>query len=169
MILFPTPIDQFLPFLICSFVMGIILGALYEIFRLRRIASRCGTNKAERIIDTVIVAVEDTVFLVFVAVVMALIAYKLNYGIPRWYSYGAAILGVILWRKTAGRLVIKLGDKIILLVKRILKTVFGRIIFAPIRLVLKIIGKFILRIENNRARSYTERYQSRILDAVFKE
>ena len=169
MILFPTPIDQFLPFLICSFVMGIILGALYEIFRLRRIASRCGTNKAKRIIDTVIVAVEDTVFLVFVAVVMALIAYKLNYGIPRWYSYGAAILGVILWRKTAGRLVIKLGDKIILLVKRVLMIVFVRIIFAPIGLISKIIGKFILRIENNRAKAYTKRYERKLLDTIFRE
>ena len=64
---------------------------------------------------------------------------------------------------------IKLGDKIILLVKRVLMIVFVRIIFAPIGLISKIIGKFILRIENNRAKAYTKRYERKLLDTIFRE
>jgi spore cortex biosynthesis protein YabQ len=169
MILFPISVDQFFPFLICSFAAGIILGAIYEIFRLRRMAISFTRAGKAGIADTVITALEDVIFLIFCAVVMILIAYKLNYGIPRWYSYTAAILGVILWRRTAGRLVLKLADKIISLVKRVLKTVFGRILLFPIRCVLKFIGKQILKIENNRAKAYTAACQIRILDRIYKE
>ena len=168
MILFPTPVDQFLPYLLCSFVLGIILGAVYEIFRLRRLAFK-GKARAAFFTDTALIALEDTVFLVFTAVVMTLLAYKLNYGIPRWYSYGAAIVGVLLWRKTAGRLVISIGDKIILALKRAFGFVFGKILLFPIRLISRLIGKQIHKIENNRARAYTRRYQKNILDMIFKE
>ena len=169
MILFPISVGQFFPFLICSFAAGVVLGAVYEIFRLRRMAFSFARTDKAGIADTVITALEDVIFLIFCAIVMILIAYKLNFGIPRWYSYGAAILGVILWRKTLGRLVIKLADKIILTVKRIFKTVFGRILLFPIRLALKIIRKQIQKIEKNRAKAYTRVYQRKILDRIYKE
>lgn len=169
MILFPTPIDQFFPFLMCSFFLGIFLGAIYEVFRIRRIAFKNGSLKATKIIDTFITAFEDIIFLIFAAVTTIILSYKLNYGIPRWYSYGAAILGVILWRKTAGRLIIKLADKIIALITGAIKVIFGKIIFPPIRFVSRSIGKITLRIENNRAKAYTERYLKGILDSIFEE
>lgn len=168
MILFPTPVDQFLPYLLCSFVLGIFLGAVYEIFRLRRIAFK-GKARAGFFTDTVLIALEDTLFLVFTAAVMTLIAYKLNYGLSRWYSFAAAVLGVILWRKTAGRLVTSIGDKIILILKRAFSFVFGKIFLFPIRHISRLIRKQIHKIENNRARAYTKRYQKNILDMIFKE
>ncbi len=169
MILFPTPVDQFFPFLICSFFLGIVLGAIYEIFRIRRIAFKNGSVKATKIIDTVITAFEDTVFLIFAAITTIILSYKLNYGIPRWYSYGAAILGVILWRKTAGRLIIKLADKIIALIKGSIKKILGKVILPPIRFISGLIGKIALRIKNNRAKAYTKRYLKGILDSIFNE
>ena len=166
MILFPVPIDHFLPFLICSFALGIILGALYDIFRIRRIAFR---GRALKAADFALTLIEDIAFLIFTAVAMILLAYKLNYGITRWYSYGAALVGVLLWRKTAGKLVIGLADKIISLIKHTIGWIFRKILFPPIRFLRSLIAKTTRKIKNNRAKAYTERYLEKILDDIFTE
>jgi hypothetical protein len=39
--------------------------------------------------------------------------FKLAYGIPRWYAYGAALAGFLLYRVTIGRLVMGISEGII--------------------------------------------------------
>ena len=166
MILFPVPIDHFLPFLICSFALGIILGALYDIFRIRRIAFR---GKALKAADFILTLIEDMAFLIFATITMILLSYKLNYGITRWYSCGAAVAGVFLWRKTAGKLVIGLADKIISLIKHTVGWIFKMIISPPMHLLHSIAEKAIKKIENNRAKAYTEGYLEKVLNDIYTE
>ena len=110
MILFEISREAFLPFLVFSFLSGVILCALYDVLRIRRMATR---RAGKHRLDLVLTFFEDVIFCLLSTVTMILVTYKLYYGIPRWYSYGACALGFLTWRKTASRLVMKLSDKII--------------------------------------------------------
>lgn len=110
MILFEISREAFLPFLVCTFLIGILLGAVYEIFRIRRAASR---KAGKRRLDFVLTLLEDVLFCLFASVALILATYKLYFGIPRWYAYVSVALGFFLWQKTVGRLIMKLSDKII--------------------------------------------------------
>ncbi len=115
MILFEISREAFLPFLVCTFLIGIMLGAVYEIFRIRRKATRKANR---RILDFVLTIFEDIIFCLFATICLILATYKLYFGIPRWYAYASCALGFFLWQKTVGRLVMKLSDKIIDLISR---------------------------------------------------
>ena len=137
MILFEISREAFLPFLVFSLLTGIFLGAVYDIFRIRRKALR-RANKNR--LDLVLTVFEDIIFCLFAAVCIILVTYKLHFGIPRWYSYFACAGGFLLWQKTAGRLIMRLSDKIIeliskaaLLIKRKILSPIGRAIKKPIK------------------------------------
>ena len=115
MILFEISREAFLPFLVCAFIIGIMLGAIYDVFRIRRKAAR---KAGKRRLDFVLTLFEDVVFCLFATVCMILATYKLYFGIPRWYAYVSCALGFFLWQKTVGRLIMKLSDKIIDLIAR---------------------------------------------------
>ena len=115
MILFEISREAFLPFLVCTFILGIMLGAIYDVFRIRRKAAR---KAGKRWLDFVLTLFEDVVFCLFATVCMILATYKLYFGIPRWYAYVSCALGFFLWQKTVGRLTMKLSDKIIDLIAR---------------------------------------------------
>ncbi len=117
MILFEISREAFLPFLVFSFLIGIMLGAIYDVFRIRRKAAR---RAGKRRLDFVLTIFEDIVFCLFASVSMILATYKLYFGIPRWYAYGACALGFFIWQKTVGRLIMKLSDRIIDLIAKAL-------------------------------------------------
>ena len=60
MILFEISREAFLPFLVFSFLSGIALGAIYDILRIRRMATR---RAGKRRLDFVLTFFEDIVFL----------------------------------------------------------------------------------------------------------
>ncbi len=146
MILFEISREAFLPFLVFSFLIGIALGAIYDFFRIRRKAAR---RAGKTRLDFVLTLFEDVAFCLFSAVCMILATYKLYYGIPRWYAYGACALGFLLWQKTVGRLMMKLSDKIIDLVSRALSLLKRRAVMPAWshikKLTKKIIAKFRLK------------------------
>ena len=148
MILFEISREAFLPFLVFSFFVGITLGLVYDVFRIRRKAAR---KAGKRRVDFVLTFFEDVIFCLFATVSMILVTYKLYFGITRWYAYVSCVLGFFLWQKTVGRLVMKLSDKIIELIARAfsfvkrkaVKTILSRVK----KLTKKIIAKF--RLKNN--------------------
>ena len=152
MILFPVSREAYLPFLVCSFVLGILLGAFYEPFRIRR-RLFCGGGD----LFTVITALEDVIFFVAAAVVMILACYKLNYGVPRWYAYVGAALGFAAWRKTAGRLVFPVTDGL----KKALAPIFAHLKVTLDR------RKEMLRLKV--AEKDTRLREKILLDVIFKE
>ncbi len=149
MILFEISREAFLPFLVFSFFIGIILGAIYDVFRIRRKAAR---KAGKRRLDFVLTLFEDVVFCLFASVCMILATYKLYFGIPRWYAYASLALGFFLWQKTVGRLVMKLSDKIIDLISRAFSFVKRRAVKPVLsrikKLTKKITAKFRLKKRN---------------------
>ncbi len=125
MILFEISREAFLPFLVFSFLLGIVFGAIYDVFRIRRKAARRAGKKR---LDFVLTLFEDIVFCLFAAVCMILVTYKLYFGIPRWYAYASCALGFYLWQKTVGRLIMKLSDKIINLIARALSFIKRKLV-----------------------------------------
>lgn len=148
MILFEISREAFLPFLVCAFIIGIMLGAIYDVFRIRRKAAR---KAGKRRLDFVLTLFEDVVFCLFATVCMILATYKLYFGIPRWYAYVSCALGFFLWQKTVGRLIMKLSDKIIDLIARafsfVKRKAVNSILSRVKKLTKKIIAKF--RLKNN--------------------
>jgi spore cortex biosynthesis protein YabQ len=137
MILFEISREAFLPFLVFSFLIGVILGAIYDVLRIRRKATR---RAGKRRLDFVLTVFEDAVFCLFATVSMILVTYKLYFGIPRWYAYVSCVLGFFLWQKTVGRLIMKLSDKIIDLISRLLSLIKRKLV-RPVFLRIKDITK----------------------------
>ncbi|MBQ8255295.1 MAG: spore cortex biosynthesis protein YabQ [Clostridia bacterium] len=138
MILFEISREAFLPFLVCTFLIGIALGAIYDVFRIRRKAAR-RANKMR--LDLVLTVFEDIVFCLFATVCMILATYKLHFGIPRWYAYVSCALGFFFWQKTLGQLVMKLSDKIIDLVSRALSLIKRKLLKPALLRVKKLTSK----------------------------
>lgn len=167
MILFSVDREAFLPFLIVSFVFGIFFGLIYDVFRIRRIAFRRSRRlKRLRTADAVIIFFEDLIFCVFVGIVMILISYKLYFGIPRWYSFFAAVMGVVLWRKTFGKLIMSASDKIICFIYSVLRRIKALIFVPIVSFVAKKIDKVKNKFENNRAKKYTKKYEKAFLEKI---
>lgn len=178
--LIPVAREAFLPFLVVSFLCGLFFGAVYDIFRIRRIAFRPSRQEKQgRLlrffgrhlsrIDTVIIVWEDILFFLLVAVTMILVSFRLSYGIPRWYAFGAALGGFFLWRVTLGRCVMHLAERILYgiswvmhLIKRLLLTPLARCFGALWRRIKR-------RAEAARRRALTEREEKRILAFVISD
>lgn len=107
--------------LFLSVVFGFFAGALYDIFRIRRIALKI----------PILWHFEDFFFMVFCGVVFAVLFYALNSGRVRGFAFAGGVVGFYIYRKTLGRLVIKMSEKIINAIKYILR----KIILPPIKFV----------------------------------
>ncbi len=164
--LFPVKVDIFLPILIWSFSLGMMLSLVYDIFRIRRalflplgsIEARDGSKIIRLItenvskIDTVLIFFEDIIFLVFCAVILILIAFKLSFGIPRWYSGAALLLGFFVCRITAGRLIMKYFEAALRLL--------CRTVLAPI---IKMISKMAKKVKSAADAAYTKKHENNTL------
>ena len=175
--LIPVAREAFLPFLVVSFLCGLFFGAIYDIFRIRRIAFRPSRKEKQgrllrslgkhlSSLDTVIIVFEDIFFFLLIAVTMILAGFKLSYGIPRWYSYGAALGGFFLWRVTLGRCVTGLAELVLSLLAKL--TALGRrTLLAPLgRCFFRLQGAAKARLLRRRRRLFAEREEKRILAYV---
>lgn len=149
MILFPISRESFLPFLIVSLIFGFVLGAFYDVARIRHIAFRRSVKKAVKIADAIIIFFEDVIFFVFAAIGIILISYKLHYGIIRWYAVGALALGFFIYRKTLGVLIMAISEKIINIICRILLFIKRRVILPAFRGIISISEKAGSKIKGN--------------------
>jgi hypothetical protein len=124
--LIPVSRGSFFPLLLASLVVGLFLGVVYDVLRIRRAAFRLAVGRPQegkgfRVfirrhlwgIDCLLCLFEDVLFLLLGTVVFILTNFKLAYGIPRWYAYGAALAGFLLYRVTIGRLVMGISEGII--------------------------------------------------------
>lgn len=172
----PVEFDQsiFLSLIIWSAVIGIFLGAVYDIFRIRRIAfsqktrlktevvkksNDVGKQKCRKtgvrvffiknieVIDNILIFFEDIIFMIFSAIVISLLTYKLNCGKIRWFMFVAVAIGFAAYYCTIGKIVKKCAESII----RYIRLFIWWIIKITIMPILKLISK-LFEISKNKIR-----------------
>lgn len=168
--LIPIAREAFLPFLVVSFLCGLCFGAVYEVFRIRRVAARMPHGKTKkrrrRWLEPVLVACEDVLFSLFAAVTLILVSFKLYYGVPRWYAYGAALLGFLLWRMTLGALILACASRILALIDRFFAFLRRRLLLPCLNLLRRGGSAVKKKLTAQREERYTVRCERGILDAV---
>lgn len=179
--LIPVGPWAFLPLVLLSLSAGILLGAVYDIFRIRRVAFRlpreekATENRIARLFrrhlaltDTLLCFGEDVIFCLFGTVVLILMDYKLYYGVPRWYAFGAAVLGFWSYRMTLGKLVMRSAESVIGWIRTTVAFIRRRIL----RPVIERIKGWITACHRRRVQqkeiAYTNAEEARML-AVFAE
>lgn len=90
--------------LLASFLFGIVLMMLYDIFRIFRHIVKHGT---------ILTAVEDVFYWVLCAVGVFAMLYQENEGLLRWFVIGGVALGMLLENSLISPFVIRLFVKII--------------------------------------------------------
>ena len=113
--------------LFSSLLLGFLFGLYYEVFRLIRLALPH---------SSLAVGVEDLLFFLPVSLVYILFCYAFSSGLIRWFSILALFLGFLIYLCTLGKILLFFSDKIILLIKGILKAFF-RFLILPIYNVFK--------------------------------
>ena len=145
-----------------AFVLGLLLGALYDVIRLSRIifgvsvysdknrefslyargVKNIFARKRGNIFTCIYLALTDFVFFLLSAVIFILFLYIFNYGIFRWFFLIFSILGFLFYYKTAGRLFVSAST----VVSSYLMLVLNLILFAavyPFRTLVKLIRRLV--------------------------
>ncbi len=170
--------------------LGVMLGAVYDFFRVLRI-SRKGTDtlsggiydkirpknslaKPRKVIlhtDSVLTFIEDILFWMTVLVSEAIYIYYINDGEPRTDHFVLSAAGFMLYRISIGRIVVFLSRQIIFFARCLLFwSVY--IIMYPVRVMQKLICRAVTgtaklvfgAIGDARKRAYSKRAKKRLLD-----
>lgn len=115
-------------YFLCSLLLGVFLGAVYDVFRLVRIV--LPKNNA-------LIFVEDVLFCMFSTVSFLLLAFNVGSGRIRGFAAAGTLFGFSLYYSTVGKLVYKANEKIISFLKRSVKRAIS-FFAAPI---CRLIGK----------------------------
>ena len=127
---------------------GAMLGVIYDVFRIVRIATCPAKNTApkrpgllrrllpaENILFAILVFLEDILFSLIAGVVVAIFIFNINDGQIRWFALAGAILGFFIYYQTVGRLVISVADIILRILRRTIAFLV-RITFRPIAFLI---------------------------------
>ncbi len=136
---------------------GVLIGAVYDVFRVLRIALTLGGGTGQRVryerveaailrmrpgvadgsvkktgigakLELAVVFVCDVLFFLATSVVSVVFLYQANYGQPRLYVLVSVILGFAAYYNTVGRLIAYTSGAIISLVRLISAFVFYRLV-----------------------------------------
>jgi Spore cortex protein YabQ (Spore_YabQ). len=151
---------------IYSVVIGIILGVIYDIFRVQRISME-SNNRYLNLIRNIIIFAEDIIFSVISAVLIIVMIFHANNGRIRWFALIGSGIGFIFYYNTIGQIVMLCSWKIIAFIRYCIRTIkrFIRIVF--IRPLLKffnfVAGLIYKRYIIIKRKLYTEKYIKREL------
>ncbi len=116
---------QIYTFILYSALVGFALGAVYDIFRIIRIAFHMSGRAG---ITDVVYFVCDILFFVIAAIVSAIFIFHVNNGRIRGIALFSSLAGFMMYYHTVGRLVTMLSGLIIRTVYRILRLIFGAVL-----------------------------------------
>lgn len=134
--------------LVLSVCLGFVSAFWYDAFRIRR--------KAINI--PILPHLEDFLFMLAFGAAMAVIFFVKSSGRVRAFAFAGALGGFYLYRKTLGRIVMAASDKIINLVKLIIK----KIILPPLRALKRAVTAVLTRLKNTLSAIY------RIIDLTLR-
>lgn len=151
---------------IYSIVIGIILGVVYDVFRIQRITME-SDNKYFTVIRDIIIFIEDIIFAIISAIFIAIMIFYVNNGQIRWFALFGTSIGFIIYYNTIGRIVILCSEKIIAFIRyciRMIKNLVCRFLIKPVikfvRFVIILSYVRYMKIKNKR---YTATYTARTL------
>lgn len=110
---------------------GFFIGFVYDVFRIFRLIIKH---------SGIAIQIEDVVYWVFVIFVMFLFMLHKNYGEIRFFSICGALLGMTLYFLTLSKLIMKVSDAIIKVIKYVV-LLFLNIIFTPFKIIIYILRK----------------------------
>jgi len=119
-----------------SCVVGGLLGAFYDVFRIVRIAFRS---------KWLSIFFQDLIFCIFSAFSIILLVFYTNSGTVRWFSLFGCFLCFVLYHLTVGRLIMFVSKKIIDFIKKVLKFLYS-ITIMPLKMTVLLILKQIKRL-----------------------
>lgn len=116
--------------LFCVFLIdGLIIGFIFDIFRIHRKAFK---NK------NYITYIQDALFWILTGILIIYTTTVYNDGELRFYMIFATMLGVVIYLFTLSKLIISIGVKLILFIKRILLAIIKKVIGPTKFLVINI-------------------------------
>lgn len=120
--------------LLYSLFIGVFLGIVYDVFRIRRLAfntkacfSKKGTNEVarkENAADCVIIFFEDVLFALISSIVVCIFIFYMNSGQFRGIAIIGALFGFLLYYLTVGRLVMYFSGVIIGFFKYLIRKIY---------------------------------------------
>ena len=119
-----------------SCVVGVFLGAFYDVFRIIRIAFNS---------KWLTVFFQDFVFCVFSALSVILLVFYTNSGIVRWFSLLGCFMSFLLYHLTVGRLIMLMAKKIIDFIRMTLNFILS-ITIVPAKKFVIFIAKLIKKL-----------------------
>ncbi len=127
-----------------SFVGGIIIGFIYDLFRIKRKAFRTGK---------IATFIEDVAYWIIVTFVMFFVIYRSNDGELRVYVFIGAILGVLLYALLFSKIVINSALFILRIIYRTGKVIW-KIISYPFKVLFKILAVPMRLVKKSAGRAY---------------
>ena len=166
-----------------SFILGIALGILNDIWRITRVffgvrysserferlysrlkmkrEYNSAENKLRQLALNVIIFLQDLVFMIIAAVGIVFLNYYLNDGEIRLFTVISAVIGCALWYMSFGKLVIMFSEPIVMLIKFMVYTTV-KIISTPVRYLVmfavNIYKKILFKVRKAIANSRNIRY-----------
>ncbi len=120
--------------LLYSVFIGVFLGVVYDVFRIRRLAFKTGacfskkdTNEVarkENVADCVIIFFEDVLFAVISSIVVCIFIFYMNSGQFRGIAVIGALCGFLLYYLTVGRVVMYFSGVIIGFFKFLIRKIY---------------------------------------------
>ena len=151
--------------LFLSLIFGFAAGALYDVFRIRRIAVKI----------PILWHFEDFFFMIFCGVIYSLLFYALNSGRVRGFAFAGGIAGFCVYQRTLGRLVMSGSEKIINFIKYIFRKIvmppvkffvmiIKRVLLFAVRVIYSIFGKIYLKIARSKTKKRLKAFAENALD-----
>ncbi len=175
---------NFLPVFASVILWGAILGVIYDLFRLRRIAfakthsygakqtpkSLCAPPLAKQArflpfsVSSIVIFAEDILFALIAGGIFCILLFAENDGIFRWYALFGYAVGFFAYRNSVGKLVMRLSDAILAFIRRMVRRVC-RVLFSPlVRLGHFLVGKLQSRI----VFCYHKHYTAHVLTKMYR-
>jgi|GEM_PF-2266427 len=153
-----------------AFILGYALGILYEIFRLRRRASRGsdGKNTLVKLLSALAIGFEDLLFFLVAGVLTSVMFFALFQGRVRIAAIVLEGAGFIAYRLSLGRLVTKVADAVIALVRKVRHFIFVKFIKPPARALYRLFERAARRAGRRATARARKRISKKMIGEIYK-
>ncbi len=135
-----VPQEKIALILLYSFILGAVLGLIYDFFRIKRIAYNLNKNKIKKMMENTIVFFEDITYWLICSVFVCVFLFYINSGRARGISLFVMLSGFLVYYFTVGKLVVRCSERIIELFYKMLRKIYS-IFIRPLLIILKLLCK----------------------------